>query len=101
MAFHARNQTRATSLHAFVDGGGELVIGDLVDREAMQGTAAEPRAREKLDAVICAAGFSTDGRSAIPNRSTFAVAAKKNSAVVNTQIFSPSLYQLCHLPSSG
>lgn len=43
------------------------MIGDLVDHEAVQGTAAELRARGKLDAIICAAGSSTDGRSAIPN----------------------------------
>lgn len=53
---HARNPKRAATLGPLVDRGADLVVGDLVERDAVRDIAAELNGREPLDAVIHNAG---------------------------------------------
>jgi NAD(P)-dependent dehydrogenase (short-subunit alcohol dehydrogenase family) len=53
---HARNQHRARTLDPLVDRGAGIVVGDLSDRDAVRGIAAELNDRRSLDAVIHNAG---------------------------------------------
>lgn len=62
---HARNQERATSLQALIEGGADLVVGDFADRDAVRRVAAELNAAEPLDAVIHNAGVWS-GRAVMP-----------------------------------
>lgn len=53
---HARNPERAAALGPLVDRGADIVVGDLIERDAVRGIAAELNGREPLDAVIHNAG---------------------------------------------
>nr|WSX74422.1 SDR family NAD(P)-dependent oxidoreductase [Streptomyces sp. NBC_00899] len=53
---HARNPERAAALGPLVDRGADIVVGDLVERDAVRGIAADLNGREPLDAVIHNAG---------------------------------------------
>jgi NAD(P)-dependent dehydrogenase (short-subunit alcohol dehydrogenase family) len=53
---HARNEQRARTLGALVDRGADLVVADLVEREAVRRVADELNDVEPLDAVIHNAG---------------------------------------------
>jgi NAD(P)-dependent dehydrogenase (short-subunit alcohol dehydrogenase family) len=53
---HARNQQRAASLRPMAGRRGQVVIGDLTDRDAVRRIAAELNDAEPLDAVIHNAG---------------------------------------------
>lgn len=53
---HARNQQRAAVLHALVDRGADIVVGDFARRDAVRRIAAELNGTAPLDAVIHNAG---------------------------------------------
>ncbi|MET9434929.1 SDR family NAD(P)-dependent oxidoreductase [Streptomyces sp. NPDC006551] len=53
---HARNEERAASLHALVDRGADIVVGDFTERDAVRRVAAELNDAKPLDAVVHNAG---------------------------------------------
>ncbi|MFK0257010.1 SDR family NAD(P)-dependent oxidoreductase [Streptomyces sp. NPDC090445] len=53
---HARNGERAAAVHALVDRGADIVVGDFTERDAVVRIAAELNEGKPLDAVIHNAG---------------------------------------------
>ena len=62
---HARNPQRATVISGLSDRGGDLVIADLSDRQAVQSAADELNAGPSIDAVIHNAGVIS-GSAVLP-----------------------------------